>query len=183
MKISIVVAMTRERVIGCQGKIPWRLPADLIHFRQLTVDHPVIMGHLTYQSIKERLKKPLPERKNIVLSRQTKNLPGCTVVPSWPEAVQAAGSAPEVFVIGGAQIYQLALPAADYIYQTLILKRFSGDVLFPPLEQSQWRLTGYRYCSQDDINPYPYVFLTYNRIYFSFQEQEAEAEHEKRKTG
>lgn len=133
--ISIIVAMDRNRVIGFQGKIPWRLPADLKRFRQLTMGHAVIMGRKTFQSIGG----PLPGRTNIVVTRQKEfRAEGCTVVHSLQEALQVAG--PDPFVIGGAELYAQALPLADRLYITEVdTCAPRGDAYFPEIDPAQWQ--------------------------------------------
>ena len=127
--------MSSNRVIGHANGIPWKLPADMAHFRRLTMGHPIVMGRLTYESIG----KPLPGRQNIVVSRTIGlALPGCTVVASLDEAYRAAGSVDEVFVIGGAQLYEAALASADRIYLTRVEAEIPGDTLFPPLDPRSW---------------------------------------------
>jgi dihydrofolate reductase len=133
---SLIVAMSSNRVIGHANGLPWRLPADMAHFKRLTMGHPIVMGRLTYESIG----KPLPGRRNIVVSRTAGlTLPGCTVVPSLDEAYRAAGDVDEVFVIGGAQLYESALASADRIYLTQVEAEIPGDTLFPPLDPKSWQ--------------------------------------------
>ncbi len=128
MKIAIVVAMAANRVIGRDNQLPWHLPADLKHFKQLTLGKPVVMGRKTYASIG----RPLPERTNIVVTRDRDyEAPGCVVVHSLDEALAAAGEAAEVMVIGGAGIYRQVLPRTDTLYLTEVHAEFEGDTLFP----------------------------------------------------
>lgn len=128
--ISIIVAMSRNRVIGRGGSIPWQVPADLARFRRLTVGHSLIMGRKTFESIG----RPLAERNNIVVSRQPGySPPGVLLAASFEEALQLAGSGGEVFVCGGEAIYSLALPVAARIYLTRIDLEVAGDRHFPPL--------------------------------------------------
>src|SRR5688572_21101948 len=113
MRRALVVAMSRNRVIGRDNQLPWRLPADLAFFKRVTMGHPVIMGRRTYESIG----KPLPGRLNIVVSTNRHfEAPGCTVAHSMEEAYRAAGDAEEVSIIGGSAIFEAALPGADVIY-------------------------------------------------------------------
>ena len=115
MKRSLVVAVARNGVIGRDNALPWRLPADLAHFKRVTMGHPIVMGRRTYESIG----KPLPGRKNIVVTRQRGyDAPGCTVVGSLDEAWRAAGDAAEVCVIGGTTLFEETLPIADVIHLT-----------------------------------------------------------------
>ncbi len=131
---SFVVAAARNGVIGRGNALPWRLPEDLAFFKRLTMGHPIIMGRKTYESIG----KPLPGRLNIVVTRSAFQAPGCTVVDSLEAAYRAAGDADEVFVIGGAQIFEAALPSADRIYLTEIESAIDGDTYFPRFDRSQW---------------------------------------------
>jgi dihydrofolate reductase len=129
--ISLIAAMARNRVIGRDGDLPWRLPEDLRHFRALTIGKPVIMGRKTCES----LGRALPQRRNLVVTRQKdyKAAEGFTVCTSLEEALAACADAPEIMVIGGAEIYAQALARADRIYLTVIDHDFEGDAVFPVL--------------------------------------------------
>jgi len=160
MKISIVVAMAANRVIGRDNQLPWHLPADLKHFKQLTLGKPVVMGRKTYASIG----RPLPERTNIVVTRDHDyGAPGCVVVHSLDEALAAAGDCAEVMVIGGAGIYRQVLPRTDTLYLTRVHAEFEGDTLFPELDATQWREVARTDCAADEKNPWPYSFLKLER--------------------
>jgi dihydrofolate reductase len=160
MPISIIAAMARQRVIGVHNRLPWRLPADLGHFRRTTLDHAVIMGRKNYESIG----RPLPERLNIVLSSNPGyRAPGCRVVMSLTEALDAAGADPEIFIIGGAQVYAQALPLAARMYLTLIDGDFDGDTWFPEYDEHEWREITRTEHAPDADNPYSLVFLTLQR--------------------
>ena len=136
MRRSLVVAMAANRVIGRDNALPWRLPADLAHFKHVTMGHAVVMGRRTYQSIG----KPLPGRKNIVVTRDPAfQAPGCTVVPSLEAAWGAAGDADEVCVIGGTSLFAETLPLADVIHLTEVEADVPGDTYFPEFDRSQWR--------------------------------------------
>ncbi len=131
----MIVAMASNRVIGHANGLPWRLPADLALFKRLTMGHPIIMGRLTHESIG----KPLPGRHNIVVSRTPGlKLPGCTVAATLEEAYRAAGATEEVFVIGGAQLYEAALESADRIYLTRVEAEIPGDTRFPAFDPDSW---------------------------------------------
>ena len=135
--ISLVVAMTKSQVIGLDGKLPWHLSEDLKLFKKNTIGKPIIMGRKTYDSIG----KPLPGRKNIVLTKQSNLiLPGCTVVHSVDLALKAANHAPEIMVIGGAAIYTLFLSMASRIYLSIVDKAVSGDTFFPKLDETHWKI-------------------------------------------
>lgn len=136
MKISLIAAMTRARVIGVDNKLPWNLPADLKRFRALTLGHPVLMGRKTLDSIGQ----PLPKRRNIVITRQEDlHRDGVEIVHSLAEGLGLCRESPvdEIFIIGGAQIFEEALPLADRLYITWIEKDIPGDAYFPtiPLER------------------------------------------------
>lgn len=159
--ISFVVAMDSKGLIGRDNALPWRLPADLKHFKALTLGKPVIMGRKTYESIG----KPLVDRLNIVVTRNPDyQAPGCVVAHSAQAALDAAGSAQEIMVIGGAQLYRELLPQAERLYITRIAATFEGDAWFPALEAGAWRERERRDCEADDKNPYAYSFVVLERI-------------------
>ena len=136
--IAIIAAMASNRVIGNRGALPWHLPEDLKRFKDLTTGHPVIMGRKTYESIVQFLGKPLPGRRNIVVSRSAQYTPtGGEAVTSLDDAVRLAGEQ-QAFVIGGAEIYSLALPRAEAMFLTEINARFDGDAWFPEFDRSEW---------------------------------------------
>jgi dihydrofolate reductase len=138
MSVVIVVAESSNHVIGRNGQIPWHLPGDLRRFRELTTGHVVIMGRKTYESLPERF-RPLPNRTNIVLSRQHEfALHGALMATSLQEAIELADSDP-AFVIGGEQIYRQALPLADRIELTRVEDYFDGDSRFPILSRDIWQ--------------------------------------------
>ncbi len=159
MNLSIIAAMSANRVIGRQNSLPWRLPADLARFKRLTMGHPVIVGRKTFEAIG----RPLPGRTMIVLTRRPDYAPeGTLVAHSLEEAIGMAQS-DEVFVIGGEQIYRQALPRAHRLYLTLVEAQFEGDAVFPEFSRSEWQLVSSEQHSADDKNPYPYTFLVYER--------------------
>ncbi len=128
MTVSLIVAMTRERVMGVDNTLPWHLPEDLKRFKAITLGHPIIMGRKTYDSIG----RVLPKRQNIIVSRnQELRIEGADVVGSLKEAFAIAKAKDEVFVIGGAQLFVEALPLADRLYLTLIDQPIAGDTYFP----------------------------------------------------
>ena len=160
MRRSLVVAMSRNRVIGRDNRLPWRLPADLAFFKRVTLGHPVIMGRRTYESIG----KPLPGRLNIVVSRDPGySAPGCTVVHSLEAAYRAAGGAEEVAVIGGSSIFEEALRDADRIYLTEVDADVEGDVYFPPFDRSQWSQSELERHARDERHEYPFRILRLER--------------------
>jgi dihydrofolate reductase len=130
MIISIIAAMTDNRVIGRDGAIPWDIPADRRHFRELTMGHPVIMGRKTFESIG----RPLPGRFNIILSRRGDfRAEGCSVAKTLEDALLACAGADEVFICGGEELYQQALPLVERIFLTVIHQDYDGDLFFPPI--------------------------------------------------
>lgn len=160
MIISLIAAMDKNRVIGQNGRLPWRLPADMRRFVELTLGKPVIMGRKTYESIPPKF-KPLHGRTNIILTHNLDyDAPGCFVAHTIEEALAAADGAPEVMVIGGAAVYEQFLPRADRLYLTIIDAAFDGDATFPPYDHSAWTITAREVHEPDEKNPYPYEFLT-----------------------
>ena len=152
--------MSENRVIGINNKLPWHLPADLRHFRRLTTGHPVIMGRRNYESIG----KPLPDRTNIVVTRNPDyRAAGCLVTHSLDDAMNSAGNDSEIFIIGGAEIYRQAFGRANRIFITLIHARIEGDTYFPEFEGPPWREISRERHERDENNPYPFSFLTYER--------------------
>jgi dihydrofolate reductase len=136
MAVSLVVAYARNRVIGRDGGLPWHLPSDMKHFRELTTGGTVVMGRKTYASIPDRF-RPLPQRRNIVLSRDaTYRARGAELYPSLPAALDACGR--DCFVIGGGATYVTALPHAVRVHATEVAEDVEGDVLFPPLPEAEW---------------------------------------------
>ncbi len=160
MKLAIIVAMGRNREIGNRGSLPWpSFPADMKHFRALTMGHPIIMGRKTFESIG----KALPGRMNIVLSSQRLRYPNITDAGGLSEAfIRAEDSgAKKAFVIGGAGVYKEALSKADEIHATLIYEAFSADVYFPEIDALVWREIFSEYHPPDRSFPYPYAFRTF----------------------
>jgi dihydrofolate reductase len=152
--------MSKNRVIGKGNKLPWDMPADMKHFRDLTRGKPVIMGRKTFESIGH----PLPNRKNIVItSDSTFQYEGCTVVHSIEEALHSAEETEEMMVIGGSSIYEQFLPHANRIYLTVIDQEFDGDAYFPEFDMAQWRETEREEHPADEKNSYPYTFLTFEK--------------------
>ncbi len=157
---TLVVAISRNGVIGRDNALPWRLPADLAYFKRVTMGKPVIMGRRTHESIG----KPLPGRQNIVVSRNPGYVaPGCVVVPSLEAAYRAAGDADEVCVIGGTSLFEAALPDADRILLTEVDADVEGDTFFPPLDRSQWRETEVERHGLDERHPYPFRIVELDR--------------------
>ncbi len=140
MRITFVVAVAENGAIGIENRLPWRLPGDLKRVRALTVGKPVIMGRKTYDSIG----RPLPDRLNIVISRNAAGIPGAVVVPSKEAALAAArdsGLGDEAIIFGGTEIFRLFLDEADRIHLTEVRAAVPGDTFFPALDRAQWRET------------------------------------------
>ena len=157
----IVVAMGENRVIGRDNKMPWHISSDLKRFKRLTINSTVIMGKNTFLSIG----KPLEDRKNIVLSRDTNFKPhGCKVVDSIDYIIDKYKEANDVFVIGGSQIYRLLLPFVKGIELTLIHSVFEGDTYFPKLDDNQWRENKREYNNPKNGEKYSYSFVSLERI-------------------
>jgi len=159
MVISIIAAVSENGVIGKNNALPWKLPADLRHFKELTIGKPVIMGLKTFESIG----KPLPDRTNIVLSKEKVEIPGCTAVHSIEEALQAVGNAEEVMVIGGGSVYAQFLPKADRMYVTRVHAEVEGDTYFPVFNQNEWTEIERVNHEKDEQHPYSFSFVTLER--------------------
>ena len=152
--------MARNRVIGRDNRLPWRLPADLAYFKRVTMGHPVIMGRRTWESIG----RPLPGRKNIVVSRnRAYAAPGATVVGSLRDAWLAAGEVEEACVIGGTSLFAEALPHADRIHLTEVDAEVEGDTYFPPFDRSQWVEREVARQARDERHEYPFRIVVLER--------------------
>ena len=160
MTVSLVVAASTNNVIGRDGGLPWHLPDDLRHFKRITTGKPVIMGRRTYESIG----RPLPDRHNIVMTRDSDYAAeGCDVVSSVGEALELAGDADEVMVIGGGQVYRDFLPRADRIYMTRVQAEVQGDTLFPDIDRSAWRLVSSEHHAADEKHGHAFEMLVFER--------------------
>lgn len=160
--LSMIVAMGENRVIGKDNTMPWHLPNDLQYFKKVTLGKTIIMGRKTFES----LGRVLPDRKHIVLTRSS------TTFPEEVEVVHDIADIlayvkrhqdEEIFIIGGGQLYSHMLPYADKLYVTLIKEEFAGDVYFPEIDETEWRLTKKEKGIKDEKNPYDYYFLVYER--------------------
>lgn len=164
MKISIIAAVPENRVIGNEaGEMPWHLPEDLKRFKKITTGHCVLMGYMTFKSIG----KPLPKRTNIVLSRKKDlKIDGALVLNSFDRAIKFVKerNETELFIIGGAQIYEQAMPIADKLYITFIYETFEGNTFMPPIPLKEWETTNVKNCKKDAENPYYYSFLELERV-------------------
>ena len=160
MTVSIIVAISENHVIGRQGNMPWRLPDDLKRFKALTTGHAVIMGRKTFDSIG----RPLPNRINIVITRDRNcTIDGVIIAHSLDEAFQQAAGNDEIFIIGGGEIYQQAIPLADRLYVTLVHTTVEGDTFFPAFDEDQWRLASDEHHDADDRHAHAFSFRLYER--------------------
>jgi dihydrofolate reductase len=160
-RITIIVAYAANRVIGKDGKMPWHLSEDLKRFRQLTMGHHIVMGRKTWESIG----KLLPGRKHIVVTRRSGyRVPGAQVVDSMEAAIAAAKGDSEIFIIGGGEIYALALPVANRILATEIEREFDGDAKFPDIDDADWRETARENCLDPETG-LRYSYITRERRY------------------
>ncbi|MGB9430048.1 MAG: type 3 dihydrofolate reductase [Gammaproteobacteria bacterium] len=160
MMLSLIVAIGEHNEIGKAGKMPWHLPADLKHFKTITLGKPIIMGRKTFEAIG----KPLPERRNIVITREKAyRADGCEVAHSLPAALVLAAGVPEIMVIGGGEIYREALPRAQRIYLTRVHAAFDADTFFPTLDPADWREATREDHGSDERNPFNYSFLMLER--------------------
>ena len=162
MALSMIWAMGKNRELGINNDLPWHLPADLQHFKAVTMNKPVIMGRKTFESIG----RPLPGRRNIVISRNTDyTAVGVDVVTSPEAAISLLCESDEVMVIGGGNIYQQFLKSADTLYLTFIDLDVVGDTQFPDYEQSaNWQVVEELYNQPDDKNIYGYKFVTLDKV-------------------
>lgn len=160
MKLSAIVAMASNRVIGVNNTLPWRLPADLKRFKQLTMGHTLVMGRKTYESIG----RPLPGRTMVVVTRQRDYAPeGVKVAHTVDEALALAQADSEVFIAGGADLYAQTLDRLDRLYLTRIEREFPGDTFFPEVDFSGWKLIEQERHPAASAEDLPYAFLTYER--------------------
>jgi dihydrofolate reductase len=161
-QIALIAAVARNGVIGVDNRLPWRLPDDTRHFRALTTGHSVIMGRRTWESIG----KPLPGRQNIVVTRAPgRSAPHVEFAHSLDDALERANLPGPVFVIGGEALYREALPRADFLYLTEILRDFEGDARFPGFDRTLWRETSrVANAALDAPDGFAYHFVTYERL-------------------
>lgn len=158
--VTIIAALGRNRALGKDNDLIWHLPADLRRFKQLTRGHHVVMGRKTYES----LGRPLPNRTNIVISRNPGfKAEGCVVVNSLEEGLEMAKSDPNPYILGGAEIYRQALEVADFMDLTLVHHDFEADAFFPEFSEDEWEETGRQDFERDEENPYDYSFVQYKK--------------------
>ena len=137
MKVTIIVAVSENLVIGYKNALPWHISEDLKHFKQITINHSVVMGRKTFESIG----KPLKERRNIVISRDgTLKIEGAEVVNSLDEAIHRTKNENEIFIIGGEQIYKIAMPIATHMHVTKVYNNIKGDAFFPAFDENEWKI-------------------------------------------
>jgi len=159
-RITLIVARARNGVIGRDGTLPWRLPEDLAFFKRTTMGHPIVMGRRTWESIG----RPLPGRRNIVVSRRPRfAATGAEVVPSLGEALRLCDGSAELFVIGGAQLYAEALPGADRLIVTEIDTDFEGDTHWPAPDPARWREASREHLPPAGERRFAIDFVTYLR--------------------
>ncbi len=157
-RLSIIAAVARNRVIGQGNRLPWHLPEDLQHFRRLTMGHAILMGRRTYESIG----RPLPGRTTVILSRDPHyRVEGCLTATSLEQALGLCTGDPEVFCVGGAELYAQALPLAGRVYLTEIQREYAGDAFFPELSPQAWEETHREVHTRPD--GLEYHFVTYRR--------------------
>ncbi|MGF7082643.1 dihydrofolate reductase [Mucilaginibacter sp. UYCu711] len=159
MIVSIVVAIGQNNAIGKDNKLLWHLPKDLKHFKEITTGGTVIMGRKTYDSVG----RPLPNRRNIIITRQQIEIKGCEVVNSVEAALDLCRDEDEVFIVGGAEIYKLAMPLTDKIFLTIVRENFEADTYFPEIKEAIWKETARQDHEPDEKNPLPYSFITLER--------------------
>jgi dihydrofolate reductase len=157
--INVIAAMARNRVIGVNNALPWRLPADLQHFKMLTMGHHIVMGRKTYESIG----KPLPGRTTVIVSRDADyRVEGCICATSIDAAMAACNADTEIFFVGGAELYGQILPRAHRLYLTEIQAEFVGDAYFPAFEAKQWQeIARQVHVTPDGLG---YHFVTYEKV-------------------
>ncbi|OXY80733.1 type 3 dihydrofolate reductase [Oceanimonas doudoroffii] len=161
MTLSMIVAMTRDGVIGRDNGMPWHLPADLAYFKQSTLGKPVVMGRNTHESIG----RPLPGRRNVIVSRSLRDAPaGTELVPSPEAALALLADAEEIMVMGGGQLYGAFLPLAERLYITRIDAHIDGDTRFPAMNEQDWRLVSEQHRPADERNAYDCRFQVLERI-------------------
>ena len=160
MKLSIVVAIAGNGVIGKDGGLPWRLPADLAHFREITMGHPIVMGRLTHESIG----RPLPGRPNIVVSSTPSyRAEGCQVISTLDALGDISSKTGEFMIIGGARLYEESLAVASRLYLTEVHAEPDGDVFFPDYDRSAWKESAREFHQADDRNEYDYSYVVLDR--------------------
>ena len=159
--ISLVAAKARNGVIGSRNDLPWYLPADLRRFKEITLGHTVVMGRRTLESIMGRLGTPLPERRNIVLTRKQAMYPGVEVMHDIRELRNIRD---DIYIIGGAEVYAQTFDMVDRLYLTEIHADIAGDVYFPEFDITKWREVSRELHPRDEKHPYDFDFVIYDRL-------------------
>lgn len=165
MIISAIAALSKNRVIGKNNDLPWRLPDDMKFFMEKTKGHHVIMGRKNYDSLHDKF-KPLPQRTNIVITRQSDfHAPGCTVLNAIEPGLEIARTSGEgeCFIIGGAEIYSLAMPFTTRLYLTEIDAVIEGDTWFPNIDQNEWKEVSRKHHPADERHKYAFDIVVYDR--------------------
>lgn len=165
MKVSAIAAVSKNGVIGRNNDLPWKLPDDMRFFMETTKGHHVVMGRKNYDSLKGKF-KPLPERTNVIITRQKDfKAPGCFVVHEISESLEIArkNGEQECFIIGGAEIYALAMPFTNRLYLTEIDAIVEGDTFFPSVDRSEWKETARKHHAADDRHAFAFDFVTYDK--------------------
>lgn len=162
MNVTLICAIGENNSLGKENRLLWHLPDDFIRFKSLTMGHSIIMGRKTFES----LPNPLPKRKNIVITRQKNYAPaGCVVVSSLEEALQEAQKDDEnPYVIGGGEIYRLAMPLATILEITRVHSVFQADTFFPEIDPLQWKLIKTEYHPKDEKHAFDFTFETYQKL-------------------
>ena len=160
MMISLIAAIDENNGLGYENKLLCHLPADLKHFKEITTNKPIIMGRRTFDSIG----RPLPNRKNIVISNQCTQIEGVTVVSNIKDAIQSAGQAPEIMIIGGARIFDETIDMAQRLYITMIHHQFKADVYFPDIKSDHWKITKQVAQPADEKNPHAMSFYQFDKL-------------------
>ena len=160
MTVSIIVAIGENHAIGKNNQLLWHMPNDLKHFKDITSGRTIIMGRKTFDSVG----KPLPRRRNIVVTRQDITIPGCEVVKSIEDGLALCKGEDEVFIGGGAEIYKLAMHLTNRIYLTIIHKSFDADTFFPEIDKTEWKEVKREDFEPDEKNLIPYSFITLERL-------------------
>ena len=157
--VSVIVAVAENGVIGDKNSLLWHISEDLRNFKRITSGHPVVMGRKTFES----LGRPLPNRKNVVITRQDIEIEGCEVAHSLEEALAMFSADEEIFIIGGAQIYREAMPIADRFYLTRVHHSYEGDTSFPEWNEAEWQKVDSERFERGEKYEYPFTFEVYSR--------------------
>jgi dihydrofolate reductase len=158
--ITIIAAIANNSALGLNNKLIWHLPEDLKRFKSVTKGHHIIMGRKTFES----LRKPLPNRTSIIITRNKNyKVPNCIVVNSLKDALEKAKEDANPYILGGSEIYKLAMPIADRLDLTLVHHKFKADAFFPEINTTIWEETSRKDFKADDLNKYDYSFVTYKR--------------------